>query len=244
VDEWIVRRIVYQWACVITVRRKSFGEYTSFDEYMKLCSVEWVLKYGNDSRLHMWDTTDAVCLAGTPQDAILQAVTFSDYYSGHVLKGGVGCTPFSWGFSSPLFAARVTDTDYMEAAHIFSSQKELVDKDKDPAVLNVTDKGTKCSDVSLEYGQKFLTPAFRRRGEQHLPLQSVLVNTVAHDRAMNERMVLRPCSFGFCKRKLNLNFNMEVADMIRMNINFRCNFIFKPLYTKTLREWANASLSS
>lgn len=84
-----------------------------------------------------------------------------------------------------------------------------------------------------------MCPSFNRRGDNQLsPSSATGTNIIAHDRAQNERQVLRPCSFGFVKRGIQANTNQEFVNMVWQNINFRCNFIYAPLSRRLLAEWA------
>ena len=60
----------------------------------------------------------------------------------------------------------------------------------------------KCQADAWAHGcQTFLTPTFKRHGQKQLSAVGMMITTVvARDRACNERMVLRPCSFGFVKK--------------------------------------------
>ena len=101
--------------------------------------------------------------------------------------------------------------------------------------------GMKCQADAWSHGhQTFLTPTFKRHGTKQLsPVGMMITTVVARDRACNERMVKRPCSFGFVKKKLRLNQRLDIANSIWMNICFRVNFVFRPLWLPLLIEWEN-----
>lgn len=88
----------------------------------------------------LWDTTN-VNLLGKPTHPDLQAATYSEYYSGNVLKGGVGMLPCGWLIAGKLFTGGITDTRYMVAAGILKEQQEVTENDDGPSFLNITDKG-------------------------------------------------------------------------------------------------------
>jgi hypothetical protein len=220
----------------VNVRRVAFGEYPSWDEYQTLEPEYWRKRY-EGRRCFLWDTTD-VRLLGQPSDPDLQKATYSDYYGGCVLKGGVGMCPFGWVIPAPLFTGGIADTAYMDQAEIFRKQMELAEADGGPPATNITDKGMRCSEVALEYGgQQFLTPAFRRRGEaQALPSNAFRTNAIAADRAQNERMVLLPCRFHNFRRGVFLSCEPQLVDLLWKNICFRV-FLYKPPRAELLKEW-------
>jgi hypothetical protein len=90
-----------------------------------------------------------VRLLGQPSDPDLQKATYSDYYGGCVLKGGVGMCPFGW----VIPALHRRHRRYcLDQAEIFRKQMELAEADGGPPATNITDKGMRCSEVALEYG--------------------------------------------------------------------------------------------
>lgn len=100
-----------------------------------------------------------------------------------------------------------------------------------PPITNITDKGMKCEVVAWEYGrQTFLTPAFKLSGQtSFLPSQVLRTTTIARDRAQNERMVKLPKWFKFLTGGIPLHMSMIVVNAMWLNINFRVNFVYRPL---------------
>jgi hypothetical protein len=228
---------VWKWANFVHLRRLAFGEYPSWEEYQQLEPEYWKARYGG-MRCFLWDTTD-VRLLGAPSHPDLQKATYSDYYGGCVLKGGVGMCPFGWVIPAPLFTGGIADTDYMTESGIIRKQMELAEADGGPPATNVTYKGMRCSETALEHGgQQFLTPAFRRRGEsQALPSNAFRTNAIAADRAQNERMVLLPCRFHTFRSGVPLSYSPLLVHLLWGNICFGVNFLYKPPRADLLAEW-------
>ena len=230
-------RIVSTWAVVHHRRWQSVGWYPSYEEHLRMQPTWWVEKYGA-GRYALWDTTD-VPLEGKPSAMLLQQLTYSEYYGGNVLKAGVGMTEFDWLIPGPLTTS-VTDTHYMTLAGILKRQQDVGELDAGaPPYANITDKGMKAERAAWDHGrQTLLTPSFKAKGQQHIsPLQLLLTTCVAKDRAANERMVRRPCSFGYVKRGIHLSKRIDLVCMIWENICFRCNTVYRPLSLTILSEW-------
>ena len=152
ISESSVSRIIIKWAAIIYCIRKAFGEYLSYEEQMALDPKEWLEKYGNTWCI-LWDTTD-IKLAGAPSDAVLQFLTYSEYYAANVFKGGVGMTPGGWCVGGVLCNGRMQDTEYMEKSGIFLWQQKLQEIHGGPPVTTVADKGMRCLCEAKKYGTR------------------------------------------------------------------------------------------
>jgi len=232
-----LRLILIKWTIFESKRRRAIGEHLSYGEYCALIPEDWRLRCP-DRRVIMWDTTD-FRLAGKPSEAGLQAATANAYYGGNVLKAGIGNAPSGWLTGGMLFPGRISDTKYIITAGILKTQQEIQTKDGGPPFTNISDKGFRIKDTAfLDYGkQESITPSYRRRGtSQFTVYESVQTTNVARLRAENERMVRRPCSFGFVRNRVSLSENLYLVDDMWLNICFQCNFIFRPLNATLLGQ--------
>jgi len=98
-------------------------EMLSDEEYDRLCPCAWETGRYSGKRIQMWDNTDAARFRGTPTDAYVNNVTFSDYYGGNVLKGGVGTTPWGYVTGTELRTGGEDDSSYFHCCDIIARQQ-------------------------------------------------------------------------------------------------------------------------
>ncbi|HSN65142.1 MAG TPA: hypothetical protein VLS94_00795 [Fusibacter sp.] len=204
--------------------------FLSHKEDMELRSGKWTSRY-NNKRVIMWDNTN-VNFYGKPTDAMLQRLTFSQYYNGNVAKGGVFLQLCGWLGGWELWSGAVSDTDYFDSSGILEFQKMFQEADESSKVpfTNIVDKGYRSVLAAWRKGgQLLLQPFFAKSDRKFTSKEVLLSGAVASDRSANERAVKR----------------LKLADMICKGIHprqdlikfsdvwivwgFQCNFMFKPV---------------
>mmetsp|Transcript_10850 Transcript_10850/g.26215 ORF Transcript_10850/g.26215 Transcript_10850/m.26215 type:complete len:273 (-) Transcript_10850:190-1008(-) len=157
-------------------RWQAIGDMLTDDESDALCPREWKARYAGQ-RVQMWDNTDAVRLRGTPTDAYVNHITYSEHHGGNVFKGGVGTTP--WGFvtGSELRTGAEDDTSYFHCCHLVARMK-AASAAGDDAYLKwvvMVDKGYRISELVTRAGQwcshgrQFAAVARSRRSSRSAP---------------------------------------------------------------------------
>lgn len=188
------------------------------------------------------DTTN-LKINATPTNAVINRITHSLYYNQNCFKYGVGMTPFSWCIPGELWTGHITDTSYMVKSGILSQQQKVGDHSGVP-VSNITDKGMRGDADAHEHGkQRFITPIFLRKDRKRTFsfVEGHYSTNIAKDRAQNERMVLRPCMFGFTKCGVEPSQCCALVNAITMNIMCKTNWSFRPLDAAAIARFQNIS---
>lgn len=232
ISESHVHYVVIKWATIERRRWEAFGRFPTAEEYFTLRPEfdPMTLRYPNSYSV-WWDTSN-VDFRGKPSNAIAQKLTFSDYYGGNVLKGGVGVTSFGFNIAGDLWTA-ISDSDYLIVNKIFELQNDVVSKAVGSNVpvkvaLNITDKGFRCDGDAAEHGQSILRAPLKN-SEQLSPLDAIRTAFLASSRAINEQMVGRPFYFRILYNGIPLKARLDVVNYHWLNSNAKCNFIFHPL---------------
>ena len=215
------------------------GRYLSYKEAQALSPVEYKTKYPG-AYLIMWDTTDRP-LDGEPSDRWLRYVTYSDYYGGCVMKGGVGLQQGVWLVPGELWTGGVSDTDFLVVAGILDEQAVVAARQSDaPPMTNICDKGMRCEHEAWARGRQLLvTPTFRRRDSPSFAPGEVAHSTsLAHDRGPNERAVRLACLDGINRQPIPSSMALDDANMFWMNGCSDANWTRAPLWRSLLAMWA------
>jgi hypothetical protein len=104
-------------------------------EDMALRSAKW-REYYKDVHAIMWDNTN-INFMGKPTCTDLQRLTYSLYYGGNVVKGGIFLQLCSWLGGWDLWLGAMSDTEYFERSGILESQKEFQEKFDLLSVLHI-----------------------------------------------------------------------------------------------------------
>lgn len=111
-------------------------------------------------------------------------------------------------------------------------QQQKVGEENGIPISNITDKGMRGDADAFEHGkQRFITPIILRKSRKKMFsfVEGHFSTNIAKDRAQNERMVLRPCMFGFTKRGVQPSQCSAFVNATTMNIMCRTNWTFRPL---------------
>ena len=211
--------------------REIWPAYLSHEEDKALRKDKWDLKYPSE-RIIMWDMTNIDAYGFT--DADLQRLTFSKYYNGNVLKGGVFTQLSGWIGTADLWPGAVSDSVYNAQEGYLKRQEEFANNDLvNGDVLpftNIYDKGYRAKMVAWKTGkQRVLQPVWAKSDQRFGRKETLLSASVASDRAGNERAV------NVCKKSWFLMRGFTPA-MKPQRINdawttwsFQANFMFNPV---------------
>ena len=205
--------------------------FVTVEEDIKLRRDKYSLRY-KDKQVVFWDMTDVLLPKST--DADLQRLTWSQYYSHNVGKGGVGVQPCGWMVSYPLWTGAISDTDYLNNAGILEMQKEYAAKfasesnSEGNPFVNIVDKGFRSIVAALRAGKQLLLQPFFAKSDQKFSSNQVLTSAaIAADRAGNERAVDVAKRAGMLKRGVRPAESLERTCDVWLAWSFQSNFMYK-----------------
>jgi hypothetical protein len=177
----------------------------------------------------MWDDTNIGMTS--PGDASLNCKTYSSYYGGNVVKGGVFIQLCGWLGVWNLWTGAVSDSYYIVHSGILAAQEKFAKADISSSMpfTNILDKGYRCSVAAWRKGQYVLQPRFAKSDQQFTTEHLLSSAAIATDRGGNERAVNVCKRAGVLQRGLAQNGSTADLDDAWLAWSFQANFMFKPV---------------
>ena len=181
-------------------------------------------------RIVEWDNTNVDISQSSCAE--LQRLTYSSYYAGNVLKGGVSLQLCGWLRTHYLWTGAVSDTIYNGEGEILNIQKEFSAKDpvgeKIIPFTNLTDKGYRILVAAWQHGnQLVLQPDFKSSDTKFSSEQTISSAMIASHRSSNERGVKYAKLAGSLSRGKEGNADFKRIDDIWLCWAFQYNFMYK-----------------
>lgn len=148
--------------------RASWPRYASYEEDMKFRKDKWNVKF-RDERIVMWDMTDIRAYGFSDADS--QRLTYSKYYNGNVLKGGVVAQPCGWILTGDLWPGGISDSEYNRREGYLNCQEEVANNDLVDGVVKpftiIYDKGYRAKMIAWKTGkQRVVQPIFAKSDQR------------------------------------------------------------------------------
>lgn len=180
----------------------------------------------------MWDMTGIKAYQFGAAD--LQRDTYSKYYAGNCMKGGIFCQLCSWMGVHDLWGGNVSDTDYHNNSGYLEEQEEYQKKDMvDDKVVPFTvilDKGYRARAANLRRGgQLTLQPVYAKSDQRFKGSETMLSASVASDRGGNERAVNVSKRGGVIKRGFKPSMDAKMFQDSWIGWGFQMNFMYNPV---------------
>ena len=211
-------------------------KFASYEEDRQLRKPKWESKYGEKNgvktRPVMWDMTGIKAYQFGAAD--LQRDTYSKYYAGNCMKGGIFCQLCSWMGVHDLWGGNVSDTDYHNNSGYLEEQEEYQKKDMvDDKVVPFTvilDKGYRARAANLRRGgQLTLQPVYAKSDQRFKGSETMLSASVASDRGGNERAVNVSKRGGVIKRGFKPSMDAKMFQDSWIGWGFQMNFMYNPV---------------
>jgi hypothetical protein len=231
VNEKVCRR-VFQSKLKQNVRAVHiWPRFLSHDEDVALRGQKWNIRYTN-RRVQFWDNTN-INFTCKPSHADAQRQTYSAYYGGNVVKGGVFLQLSGWLGGWELWVGAVSDTEYFEKSGLLTKQHDFQKNDtsSDLPFTNILDKGYRSVLAAWRAGGQLLLQPFFAKSDRKFSSDEVLHSAaVAADRAANERAVRRMKECGMIgSRGIHPRESLEMWADIWLAWGFQCNFMYEPV---------------
>ena len=179
-----------------------------------------------------WDNT--ALPIKQPSDAELQRNTYSAYYAGNVVKGGVFLQPCGWLGTEELWVGAVSDSEYFKRAGILDKQELFLNKNDGESSnekwYNILDKGYKVGAEAWQHDEQLiLQPSFAKSEIKFNTFQTIRSGAVAADRSANERAVHVCKISNFLSDGLNENACHKRWCDVWLAWSYQCNFMYCPV---------------
>ena len=215
----------------VALRRRAFGEVLSIEDYRFLVSEQFQRSHPNVYRVYT-DSSN-ISLRGASSMAVLQRLTWNDYYNECCFKFNVCNYPGCWVFVTECYTGNIGDTDLFLVTRVAERVAEVVGDNVDVIIEHVTDKGYRLALHVLSLGQRHTTPVFRHVSvDQFTPMETIVSTCVARDRAESERSVLRVCRPSIVANGVSMRQMLALTNDIIGNAAFRTNFTDRMLTCK------------
>ena len=205
----------------------SWPRFCTHDEDVRLRKLKWKAKYAL-MRMMYHDMTGIGAYRFGASD--IQNLTYSEYYGGNVLKGGVFTQCGGWLGTHELWGGNVSDSDYNRNAGYLEEQAAFQQNDLCDGKLlrftNVYDKGYRARAICWEHGQFTAQPIFGRSDERFTGRDTIYSASIASDRAGNERAVNVCKRSGVIQRGFKPGMDAQMFQDVWITWGFQANFMF------------------
>jgi hypothetical protein len=206
--------------------------FATYEEDVKMRSSNAKWNKYKGMRPIMWDMTNITAYEFT--DAVLQRLTFSQYYNENCFKGAVFTQTGGWQGTYELWMGAVSDSDYNRRAGYLSVQELFQNNDKvdDEVIpfLNIYDKGYRAKMAGYKNGkQRVLQPDWANSDRRFNRIETISSASVASDRGGNERSVNVSKRAGYINRGFTQNMSPVRFNKAWRTWGFQSNFMFKPV---------------
>lgn len=242
ISKSLVNLIILMWASIESKRNMAFGKYPTVEEDIMLRPLSDLLLAEHPKAMIIKHDTTNININCKPTALDMQKITWNKYYNDNVMKAIVSNTTYGYNITFGMWTGGILDSDILQKCNVFKQQAEVlqeylnnVPEGVDPLVtkvVNITDKGFRCDAAALQYSQSIYRAPLKMTA-QLSPGDSIRTIFIAAGRGDNERMVRRPFMFGLMKRGFTSASSMDVADLLWLIINFKSNFLFRPLTLST-----------
>jgi hypothetical protein len=168
-----------------------------------------------------------------PSSALLQSLTYSQYYAGNVAKGGIFVQLCGWMGTHDLYPGAMSDTKYFKETGILEQQKLFQELDGGVInFLNVLDRGYRVTRAAWKQNQFVLQPNFASSDRKFNTHETLRSGALAADRSGNERCVRLSKSSNLVKHGLQKAGGTGPATIRRVSKSwlvhgFQVNFMYK-----------------
>jgi hypothetical protein len=226
----VAPRVVITKLDFVLAARKSWPTYVSLDEDRFFRDKKWNTRY-QGKRPVFWDNTGLGMLKVS--DALLQSLTYSQYYAGNVAKGGIFVQLCGWMGTHDLYPGAMSDTKYFKETGILEQQKLFQEMDGGAIkFLNVLDRGYRVTRAAWKQNQFVLQPNFASSDRKFNTLETLRSAALAADRSGNERCVRLAKSSNLVKYGLQKQGGTSPANIQRVSKSwlahgFQVNFMYQ-----------------
>jgi hypothetical protein len=179
----------------------------------------------------MWDMTGIDAYRFGRAD--LQRVTYSKYYAGNKMKGGIGTQLSGYGVTWDLWTGHVTDSNYHNSSGYLQEQQEFQNKDlvlgELVKFMNMLDKGYRARAANEAHNQLTAQPVFAKSDQRFRGRDTLYSASVASDRGGNERTVNVSKRCGIIARGFQPRTDPVMFNDVWLCWMFQANFMYNPI---------------